>query len=74
MPCPRTFTGNNGAQSLLTWNPTTRALTVTLGAGNGQLTNVPVSAPIYTPDSGIRNLAGNAIVATAFTAPATSRF
>jgi hypothetical protein len=69
-----TFTGNNGAQSLLAWNPTARSLTVTLGAGNGQLTNVPASAPVYTPDSGIRDLAGNAIVATAFTAPATSRF
>jgi hypothetical protein len=69
-----TFTGNNGNQSVLTWSPATSTLTITLGAGNGQLTNVPASAPIYTPDSGLRDLAGNAIVATAFTAPTTSRF
>jgi hypothetical protein len=47
---------------------------ITLGSGNGQRTNVPASAPIYTPDAAIRDLAGNTIVTTPVTAPATSRF
>ena len=69
-----TFTGNNDNQSTLVWSPTTFTLTITLGSGNGQRTNVPASAPIYTPDAALRDLAGNTIVAAAFTAPATSRF
>ena len=69
-----TFTGNNGNQSMLAWSPTARTLTITLGAGSGQRTNVPASAPIYTPDAGLTDPAGNTIVATPFTAPTTSRF
>jgi len=69
-----TFTGNNGNQSLLVWSPTAFTLTITLGAGNGQRSNVPASAPIYTPDAALRDLAGNTMAATPFTAPGTSRF
>ena len=43
-----TFTGNNNNQSTLVWSPTACTLTITLGSGNGQRTNVPASAPIYT--------------------------
>ena len=69
-----TFTGNNNNQSTLVWSPTACTLTITLGSGNGQRTNVPVSAPIYTADAALRDLAGNAIVTAPFTAPATSQF
>ncbi len=69
-----TFTGSNGNQSMLAWSPTARTLTITLGAGSGQRTNVPASAPIYTPDAALMDPAGNTIVATPFTAPTTSRF
>jgi hypothetical protein len=68
------FLGNNANQSTLVWSPTARTLTITLGSGNGSERNVPVSAPIYTPNAALRDLAGNTMAAVAFTALTTSRF
>jgi Bacterial Ig-like domain (group 3) len=71
-----TFSGNNANASVLTWNPTARTLTITLGTGDGSQSNVPASIPVYTPNALLDDLAtpGNSIVTTPFSAPATSRF
>ncbi len=71
-----TFTGNNANASVLTWDPVARTLTITLGNGNGNQTNVPASTPVYTPDALLDDLASpaNLIVASPFSAPAASRF
>jgi hypothetical protein len=70
------FSGSGGNQGQLRWNPSANTLTITLGAGTGSQTGVPPSAPVYTPNAALRDLASpaNTMSATAFTAPATSRF
>jgi hypothetical protein len=70
------FSGTSSSQGKLAWNPSTNALTITLGAGSGSQTGVAASTPIYTPSTGLEDLAspGNAMAANPFSAPATSRF
>jgi hypothetical protein len=60
--------------SSLVWTPGANTLRLTLGTGNGTQTSVPVSTPVYTPNAALKDLAGNAMTASAFSAPATSRF
>ena len=66
------FAGGN--QGRLVWDPTARTLQVRLAANNGSQTGVALSIPVYTPDTALRDLAGNTMTATAFSAPAASRF
>ena len=69
-----TFTGTGSGQGSLIWTPGSNTLRITLGSGTGSVTGVAASTPVYTPDATLKDLAGNAIVTTAFSAPATSRF
>ncbi len=70
------FSGTGASQGSLVWNPSANTLTITLGTGLGSQTNVPASTPVYTPDTVLKDLASpaNTMSATAFSAPATSRF
>jgi hypothetical protein len=63
-----TFTANGANASAITWNPTSRTLTITLGAvaTGGQNSSVPSSTPNYSPDAVLKDLAGNAIAAGPF--------
>ena len=63
-----------GTQGRLTWSPTARTLTIRLATGNGSQQGVAASIPVYTPDTALKDLAGNTMAATAFSAPTTSRF
>jgi len=58
-----TFSGSGTNASAVSWNPATKALTITLGsASNGsQNTGIVSSTPSYTPDVAVKDLAGNAI-------------
>jgi hypothetical protein len=67
------FSGNGSNASSVSWNPTTNQLTITLGNGNGQSTGVVASVPSYTPDSALKDLAGNTVSAGPF-AGTSSRF
>jgi hypothetical protein len=71
-----TFSGNGINQGVLTWSPTARTLTITLGNGSGSQSNVAASTPVYTPSALLEDLVTppNTMSATAFSAPATSRF
>ena len=71
-----TFSGTGANQGRVSWSPSTNSLTITLGQGSGSQTGVALSTPIYTPSTLIDDLAspGNTMAATAFSAPATSRF
>jgi hypothetical protein len=65
--------------STLSWNPTTKTFTITLGtlaSGSGNIRPGPVTAvtPKYTPVTNLLDMAGNAMAATQFTDPQTSRF
>ena len=66
------FAGGN--QGNLLWTPAARTLRIRLAAGNGSQTGVAASIPVYTPSTALRDLAGNAMTATAFSAPAASQF
>jgi hypothetical protein len=68
------FSGNGANQGRLVWAPSTTTLTITLGGGSGSQTGVADSTPTYTPNAALKDLAGNTMTATAFSAPATSRF
>jgi hypothetical protein len=69
----RTFGGATPSQ--ITWDPTAHTLTIKLGTASGTVrTNVAAGTPTYTPSSSLKDLAGNTIVTSAFSAPATSRF
>ncbi|MFJ5957690.1 hypothetical protein ACIQC5_17250 [Paenarthrobacter sp. NPDC092416] len=70
-----TYSGNGGNASILQWNPATKALTITLGAGPtspGSAISTPAAAS-YTPASGLTDIAGNAL-ATTQVAGTPSRF
>ncbi len=69
----RTF---SGAQSQLTWNPTSHTLTVRLGTPSGGIANtgIAVGTPTYTPSSSLEDIAGNTITTSPFSPPAASRF
>ncbi|MGH9164717.1 MAG: beta strand repeat-containing protein, partial [Acidimicrobiales bacterium] len=72
----RTYKGNtNATRSQIDWDVSARKLTITLGAGSGgaALTGVALATPTYSPSTAITDPAGNAMLATPFAAPATSR-
>ena len=66
----------SGAQSQLTWNPTSHTLTVRLGTPSGGIANtgIAVGTPTYTPSSSLEDIAGNTITTSPFSPPAASRF
>lgn len=70
-----TFAGNNTSGSSLTWNPSGNTLTITLGAGTsgGSTLTSTTIFPTYTPASGLTDVAGNPLAATAVAGTA-SRF
>jgi hypothetical protein len=70
------FTGTSTSQGKLSWNPSAKTLIITLGGGSGSLTGVAAATPIYTPTTGLEDLAspGNSMAAAPFSASATSRF
>ncbi len=59
----RTFSGSGPGASTVAWDPTSRTLTVTLGAstGLGTVGTVATSSATHTPDAGIKNAVGTAI-------------
>ena len=70
------FSGNGGNASSLSWNPTARTLTITLGsgtAGSNTVSTSPTPVPSYTPASGITDIASNPLSTNTVTG-ATSRF
>ena len=68
----RTF---NGAIGRIQWNPTAHTLQIRLGTASGTVnTGVAAGTPTYTPDSALKDIAGNTINTSAFSAPGTSRF
>jgi hypothetical protein len=72
-----TTTDTYSGTSQLTWDPTARTLTVKLGTVSNVLAvsfGIAAGTPIYTPSSSLKDIAGNAMSATAFSAPGTSRF
>jgi hypothetical protein len=63
--------------SQITWDPTARTLTVKLGTVSNVLAvslGIAAGTPVYTPSSSLKDIAGNAMSATGFSAPGTSRF
>jgi hypothetical protein len=63
--------------STITWNPTAKTLTVTIGTLNTFNTiksGVSAVAQVYTPSAALTDLAGNAIGTSAFTNPTVSGF
>jgi hypothetical protein len=66
------FAGGN--QGRLRWTPATRTLQIRLANGNGSQTGVAASIPVYTPSTALKDLAGNTMAATPFSAPAATRF
>ena len=66
-----TFAGSGasgtGANSAISWNPSTKALTITLGRQQTGTLNTGVAnhTPTYTADSTLKDLAGNSISTTA---------
>jgi hypothetical protein len=66
---PLTYKGTGAGASTLSWNAAAKTLTVTLGAlvpgGSPNNGNQQPAPPSFTPDSGIKDLAGNALAATA---------
>ncbi|MCW3066480.1 MAG: hypothetical protein JWN32_3652, partial [Solirubrobacterales bacterium] len=70
-----TYSGSGGSKSTLTWDPVAHTLAIMLGtpsaAGN---TGIAAGTPTYTPSAALKDLAGNTISASAFTASGTSRF
>lgn len=69
------FAGNNANGSSLTWNPTAKTLTITLGAGTsgGSTLTSTTIFPTYTPVTGLTDIAGNPLATTAVAGTA-SRF
>lgn len=63
--------------STISWNPTTKTLTLTLGTlatSNTIKTGVTAIAPKYTPDAALADIAGNTMAASQVTATASSGF
>jgi hypothetical protein len=69
-----TTTFSSAAGAVL-WNRTAHTLRITLGTPSATaLTGVVAGTPVYTPDSALKDIAGNTINTSAFSAPAASRF
>jgi hypothetical protein len=61
--------------STVTWNPTTKIIQITMGTFTGSRnTGVIATAPKYTPDATLADLAGNTMAATQFTDPQSTGF
>ena len=62
------YGGTGVNASALSWNATAKTLTITLGAlvpgGSPSNANQSAAAPSFTPDSGIKDLAGNSLAIT----------
>ena len=61
------YGGNGSNASSLSWNAGAKTLTITLGArasGTVNTTAQPAAAPSFTPASGIKDAAGNALAVT----------
>jgi hypothetical protein len=70
-----TTTFSSALRGRLQWNPTAKTLQIRLGTASGAvLTGVTAGTPVYTPDSALKDPAGNAIATSPFSAPGTSRF
>jgi hypothetical protein len=68
----RTFNSGTGR---LQWTPGSNTLQIRLGTASGTVNSgVAVGTPVYTPSSSLKDIAGNTINTSAFSAPATSRF
>jgi hypothetical protein len=70
------FSGNGSSASAVSWNPSTRQLTITFGALNSGTVNATpqaASTPSYTADTALKDQAGNAIGAGPFVGT-SSRF
>ena len=64
---PLTYKGTVDDASTVSWNGSTRTLTITLGAeatGSATKGTVQAAVPSYTPSGGMRDLAGNAVATT----------
>lgn len=71
----RTFSGSGSNRSSITWSPTTRTLSVTLGDASGSVSSgVAAGTPAWTPSSSLTDIAGNAMATTPLTSTTTSRF
>lgn len=73
---PNGGSGNVSNPSTLTWETATNTLVITLGAlTSGSVpSSSPNSYPVYTPASGLTDVAGNPLPVVASTTPAASRF
>jgi hypothetical protein len=72
-----TYKGPGVSASALTWDPTAKTLTVTLGAlatGSPATGTVQPAFPSYTPEDGIKDIAGNPLATAEVQATAKSRF
>ncbi|MEY9778493.1 hypothetical protein [Arthrobacter sp. MW3 TE3886] len=72
-----TYKGNGSNASTVSWDASTKKLTITLGAlatGTPNGAEQVAAAPSYTPPDGIKDIAGNSLALTSFTSPTTSRF
>ncbi|WP_026538172.1 hypothetical protein [Arthrobacter sp. 9MFCol3.1] len=72
-----TYKGNGSNASTVSWDASTKKLTITLGAlvqGTPNGTEQLAAAPSYTPPDGMKDRAGNSLAITPFTSPTTSRF
>jgi hypothetical protein len=58
--------GASGTSASISWNPSTRTLTIVLGTASGNnFGTVPSSTAVYTPDPVIKDIAGLGITGTA---------
>ncbi|MFK0009844.1 Ig-like domain-containing protein [Paenarthrobacter sp. NPDC090520] len=72
-----TFRGSSTSASVLVWNPTTKTLTITLGAlssGSPNTTAQGAAAAKFTPSSGLSDIAGNALSTSQFISPNATSF
>jgi hypothetical protein len=67
------FSGNGSNASSVTWDPSAKTLTIQFGNGIGSATGVAASIPSYTANTGLQDLAGNAIGAGPYSGT-SSRF
>jgi hypothetical protein len=72
-----TYKGTGSNASIVSWDSTTKKLTITLGAlasGNPSNGTEQPAAPSYSPPVGIKDIAGNGLPTDKFTSLTPSRF
>jgi hypothetical protein len=72
-----TYKGTGSNASIVSWDSTTKKLTITLGAlssGNPSNGTEQPAAPSYSPPVGIKDIAGNGLPTDKFTSLTASRF